>query len=1300
MFRLAALGLSADAASYLVNLAAIVSLLCATGCRAVLALRRNSAPLRHGVLVGTLALALLSPPAVWVAQQNGLALVRMSVSHPLEINGVSTPAANVPATTELPASDLTDRAFGVSSDAAFSDRLDAGEPKSPPQISGIFDKKQPDVAAEANGTQHVAAEANGTRSVPAAWWQTTAAFAALLWMLGAAAGLIRLGFGYAKLARFCRRLERLSEKRHESLVRRAAEMLKRQAPPVFFSHVASVPVSIGLRRPAIVLPAAMAENPDEAQWQAVLLHEMAHIARRDHWVGVGQRLATALFWWNPLVHRVSNAVSELREEICDNHVLLAQGEGRPLAQILVELAACVARQPALPSTIGVLDPRPTGLAGRVHRLLLSDKDRNMETRMNFRSKVFVLACGLIAIVGMASVGGLRLTYAEAPAKTNQEEPKPGNSAVTTVKEKADKKGAAKDAFHFSVVVARHVMLLDGKEIVAWRQIEDKIAKRAGRLPAQPNFYVTHGAYEAGLYEPARNKMLQLQSDGKLAPFGAHIMSLQDSFRYDRIRTPAGLKPDESLRQEGVVVNLEGKPVADAEVILVTLFDKSVRYINEHDCNTYGIQIEQGRVLYPLDHVITRSNAVGRFAVYPPKGEVFRIIAMHPDAGVGIADKTSDRLALAPWAGVVCNINKGRENQEALLRTVVSQPDNLPELIFDQSMGVPMKLESDQKSKATLSFRCTRVPPGPKTTILRHIATGTFVEAAVELLPGETKQIGLGPVTKQQHELIGQIQLPETAMSATNRNTSKNAPHVKATDVSKAANSITYRGKVVDKVTGRPVEGATVLVRRSILSPTERRVLEETKHATDAEGNYSFFLPPEQVAMRYLYLEFEVEHSRYAHRSPEGYALSMIRKNEKLGMRPFFERLQVRQGEEISGTLATPDGRPAAGVLVMVYSKAKKDDMSDYGSFARTKTDAKGAFRINVVKGGETVLWLLPDQHAPSTHLYHQPHGDLGRFPLEKGETLQGRVVSLDGKPFNKVWVSAELSGGPAKKQIEMPVSDMLGRSVLTDAEGKFTMAPLPAGKYTLIIEEYPRTGGVMDRTRYPVPDVFLQQKVAIEASKSPQPVEIRAVPHVCINIRQVDGKGKPKKTHAVHFDGRIGDRWFWTEGRPDADGKIVIKIPKGIDDPKVQIMTNEHGAARWRYDEGKSGKSDKLCNTREIKMWNLVGDRSLVIYYYNAPIVLVKALAEDGAAIQDVRPQIIYPNLKKPHETTPCWIDERLQGDVQFEKQEDGRWRTESLLPDESFLLIVEAKGFQPSSQRLSLAEGEVKELVARLKKE
>ncbi|MGA2259206.1 MAG: hypothetical protein ABSG53_31420, partial [Thermoguttaceae bacterium] len=337
------------------------------------------------------------------------------------------------------------------------------------------------------------------------------------------------------------------------------------------------------------------------------------------------------------------------------------------------------------------------------------------------------------------------------------------AAAVAAGQKGNEQSPRSSDFDFSVVVARHVMLLDGREIVTWPQIEEKLAKHAYPSPAHPGFYDTRGALEAGLYEPAQQEMHRLNHDYKFAPYGAHVMSDEGSFRYDRIRTPDDLKLDESARTEGIVVTPEARPVVNAEVILVTPIDKSIPYGG----STYGIQLEHGRVNWPLDHVITRSNAAGRFTVYPPKGQAFCIVALHSDSGIGLLNgkpaeavetgNTLRKLTLAPWAGVNCDISKESENQDAILRSFISLPDNLPTLIFDQSMGAATKQQS------TLTFRCTQVPPGPQTVIYRVLfggfwtgGTRILTGATVELLPGETRQISLGPVSKQSRELLQQI----------------------------------------------------------------------------------------------------------------------------------------------------------------------------------------------------------------------------------------------------------------------------------------------------------------------------------------------------------------------------------------------------------------------------------------------------------------------------------------------------------------------------------------------------------------
>ena len=85
---------------------------------------------------------------------------------------------------------------------------------------------------------------------------------------------------------------------------------------------------------------------------------------------------------------------------------------------------------------------------------------------------------------------------------------------------------------------------------------------------------------------------------------------------------------------------------------------------------------------------------------------------------------------------------------------------------------------------------------------------------------------------------------------------------------------------------------------------------------------------------------------------------------------------------------------------------------------------------------------------------------------------------------------------------------------------------------------------------------------------------------------------------------------------------------------------------------------------------------------YVAPVLLVKASDRAGKPIAPAQVSADYDDAS---------LDRRL--DLYFDKQKDGRFRSESLLPDEKFTVTVTADGYRPQSRSLSLAEGTTSEL-------
>lgn len=536
----------------------------------------------------------------------------------------------------------------------------------------------------------------------------------------------------------------------------------------------------------------------------------------------------------------------------------------------------------------------------------------------------------------------------------------------------------------------------------------------------------------------------------------------------------------------------------------------------------------------------------------------------------------------------------------------------------------------------------------------------------------------------------------TTLGLTAREPSGQASLEKPVGEAKPPAALAYTGQVTDKLTGKPIVGASVTVLRRVSSRNTRfpawRKLGETKHQTDAEGRYAFTIPPEQAAEDRLYIEITATHPDYV-RYYGGYSFNMIRKNEKLGERPFFEKLALAPAEKISGTVVTPEGKPVKGVKIKAFSMPGKDDLNR-SAWADTTTNEEGFFQLGVHKGGEAVFWILPNDYAPSTHVLHAKRGDLGRFTLEKGLVLKGRVVDADGKPLKNVWVNAEIRGGPAKQEIDMSVFDYLARSALSDDQGEFSMAPLPAGEYNLIMADQARSGG---GDVHPLPAVFINEEIALDQDSAARPIEIRAVAHVLIAGQFFDSSGKPISGYAPHLfahsEGFGNTASFWATSQIDEHGKFTVKSPKGFV-AALDIMDNEHHAIKTR-----ATKDGPLNNGRRLNLGVVDQDMTEVaILRYVAPTLLVKVVGEDGTLLRKSPPKIFY-HFNGAGEGGQFLRAGSPSGYVHFERQDDGRWRTSQLLPDEEFTVTVEAEGYAPQSENLKLPEGAVKELEVRLKK-
>jgi hypothetical protein len=111
----------------------------------------------------------------------------------------------------------------------------------------------------------------------------------------------------------------------------------RRSVRLLVSHQVASPLATGFLRPAIILPAQLAPQLEGQQLDHVLLHELAHVARRDDWTNLAARTLAALVGLHPVAAWVLRRVERERELACDDWVVSMTGDARPYAASLARL---------------------------------------------------------------------------------------------------------------------------------------------------------------------------------------------------------------------------------------------------------------------------------------------------------------------------------------------------------------------------------------------------------------------------------------------------------------------------------------------------------------------------------------------------------------------------------------------------------------------------------------------------------------------------------------------------------------------------------------------------------------------------------------------------------------------------------------------------------------------------------------------------------------------------------------------------------------------------------------------------
>lgn len=192
-----------------------------------------------------------------------------------------------------------------------------------------------------------------------------ATIALWVWLAGASLVLLHVLSGALRLRHLIRRSRPLADSIPASSSFLPAGVRAYESTQVSF------PIVTGLARPVIVLPEGVSAWPS-GRLRYALLHELAHVRRRDVWWAIIGRVAVALHWFNPLAWSALRGCAREAERACDDAVLEDGVRPSAYAGYLLDVARRALRHQVPATAVG----QGSELEGRISAVLQPNRARS------------------------------------------------------------------------------------------------------------------------------------------------------------------------------------------------------------------------------------------------------------------------------------------------------------------------------------------------------------------------------------------------------------------------------------------------------------------------------------------------------------------------------------------------------------------------------------------------------------------------------------------------------------------------------------------------------------------------------------------------------------------------------------------------------------------------------------------------------------------------------------------------------------------------------------------------------------
>jgi beta-lactamase regulating signal transducer with metallopeptidase domain len=200
-----------------------------------------------------------------------------------------------------------------------------------------------------------------------------------IWLAGVIVALFPLFVAIVRVRMIAATARPVTDRRWHSIIRSTpaiAHLAHRIR--IVESSATAMPMTWGITQPTLLVPSS-ADRWPEWRRRDILLHELAHVERRDCLTQLIAQLACAVYWFNPLAWIAASRMKIERELACDDRVIAAGSRASDYASNLLDVARTL-RAPSLTSQTAIAMARPSQLSGRLLAVLDSRRNRRRVSR--------------------------------------------------------------------------------------------------------------------------------------------------------------------------------------------------------------------------------------------------------------------------------------------------------------------------------------------------------------------------------------------------------------------------------------------------------------------------------------------------------------------------------------------------------------------------------------------------------------------------------------------------------------------------------------------------------------------------------------------------------------------------------------------------------------------------------------------------------------------------------------------------------------------------------------------------------